>query len=478
MPSLASFIIGFNHFILAYYTTVNLLYTVLMVIAAVVTTRHIYRIEYGGYKDIFNSSQTPPVSIIVPAHNEAQSIVENVKALLALNYPSFEVIVINDGSNDDTLEHLSRSFSLRSVNQIYRPVIKTNIIKDFYVSSIHPNLTVINKPKSGKSDSLNVGVNVARYPYFCCIDADTLIEKDAFLRLVRPIIESKEPVVACGGILRIANGCTVRNGEVTKIALPGDLLSRLQIIEYLRAFLFGRAGWSAINSLMLISGAFSLFHKRSVQQIGGFSSKTVSEDMEMVVRLHRFMRKSRKPYRVVFISDPVGWTEVPSTLKMLKKQRIRWHRGLVESLLMNISMLFNPRYGRIGLFAMPYQVLIEVFSPLIEIIGYLVVVLSFVIGIISWRFFILFLLLAIVYSIFLSAGAVLLEEITYKRYPRWGDMLRLISLSIVENLGYRQINSWWRARALLHVLVKPSRWEAVKKKGFKKEAEIVNSEMY
>jgi len=449
-----------------------------MVISAIVTIRHIYRIEYGGYRDIFESSQTPPISIIVPSYNEAQSIVENVKALLALNYPSFEVIVINDGSSDDTLEHLSRSFSLRSVNNIYRPVIKTSIIKDYYVSSIYPNLTVINKPKSGKSDSLNVGINVARYPYFCCIDADTLIEKDAFLRLVRPIIESKEPVVACGGILRIANGCTVRNGEVTKIALPGDLLSRLQIVEYLRAFLFGRAGWSAINSLMLISGAFSLFHKRSAQQVGGFSLNTVSEDMEMVVKLHRFMRKSRKAYRVVFISDPVGWTEVPSTLRMLKKQRLRWHRGLVESLFMNISMLFNPRYGRIGLFAMPYQVLIEVFAPLIEIIGYVVVILSFATGIISWSFFILFLILAIVYNIFLSAGAVFLEEITYKRYPKWGDMLRLIFISVLENIGYKQINSWWRTRALLHALFRPSMWEVVKKKGFTKEAERVNTEAY
>ena len=449
-----------------------------MVIATAVTINHIYRIEYGGYRDIFESSQTPPISILVPAFNEAPSIVENVKALLALNYPSFEVIVINDGSSDDTLEHLSSSFSLRSVSHIYRPVIKTHSIKDYYVSSKYPNLTVINKTKSGKSYSLNVGINIARYPYFCCIDADTLIERDAFLRLVRPIIESKEPVVACGGILRIANGCTVRNGEVTKIALPGDLLSRLQIVEYLRAFLFGRAGWSAINSLLLISGAFSLFHKRSVQQAGGFSSKTVSEDMEMVVRLHRFMRKSRKPYRIVFISDPVGWTEVPSNLKMLKKQRIRWHRGLAESLFMNISMLFNPRYGRIGLLAMPYQVLIEIFSPLIEIIGYVVVILSFAIGIISWRFFILFLLLAIVYNIFLSAGAVLLEEITYKRYPKWGDMLRLISLSVVENLGYRQINSWWRVRALFYALIKPGKWEVAKKKGFKKEVEGVNTETY
>ncbi len=438
-----------------------------MIIATAVTISHIYRIEYGGYRDISESSHTPPVSILVPAFNEAPNIVENVKALLALNYPSFEVIVINDGSSDNTLENLLNGFSLRPVSHIYRNIIKTHVINDYYISPRFPNLTVINKTNSGKSDSLNVGINIARYPYFCCIDADTLIEKDALLRLVRPIIESRELVVACGGILRIANGCTVRNGEVTKIALPKQLLPRLQIVEYLRAFLFGRAGWSAINSLVLISGAFSLFHKKSVQQVGGFSHKTVSEDMEMVVRLHRLMRDSRKSYRVVFISDPVGWTEVPSSLAMLKKQRTRWHRGLAESLFMNISMLFNPKYGRIGLLAMPYQVLIELLSPVIEILGYVVVVLSFATGIISWRFFVLFLLLAIVYSIFLSAGAVLLEEITYKRYPKWGDMIRLISLSFIENFGYRQINSWWRAKALLIAAFRQRKWEVVKKKGFR-----------
>ncbi len=459
--------IGFNYFILAYYATVNLLYTVLMVIATAVTISYICRIAYGGYRDISESPHTPPISILVPAFNEAPNIVENVKALLALNYPAFEVIVINDGSNDDTLENLKRGFSLRSVSHIYRHVIKTNSIQDYFVSATFPNLTVINKPNSGKSDSLNVGINVARYPYFCCIDADTLIERDAFLRLVRPIIESKELVVACGGILRIANGCTVRNGEVTQIALPGDILSSLQIVEYLRAFLFGRTGWSAMNSLMLISGAFSLFHKKSVQQVGGFNRNTVSEDMEMVVRLHRFMRDSRKGYRIIFVSDPVGWTEAPSSLSMLRKQRMRWHRGLAESLFLNIRMLFNPRYGRIGMIAMPYQVFIELLSPVIEVIGYVVVVLSFATGIISWRFFMLFLSLAIVYGIFLSAGAVLLEEITYKRYPRWSDMLRLIFFSVIENIGYRQIISWWRTRGLINAIVKPRKWKVVQKKGFK-----------
>lgn len=438
-----------------------------MVIATAVTISHIYRIAYGGYRDISGSPHTPPVSILVPAFNEAPNIVENVKALLALNYPSFEVIVINDGSTDNTLDKLKSGFSLRLVSHIYRNVIKTGSIKEYYVSSTFPNMTVINKDNSGKSDSLNVGINIARYPYFCCIDADTLIEKDAFLRLVRPIIESKDLVVACGGILRIANGCTVRNGEVTQIALPKDFLSGLQIVEYLRAFLFGRAGWSAINSLMLISGAFSLFHKKSVQMAGGFSRNTVSEDMEMVVRLHRFMRDSRKRYRIIFVSDPVGWTEAPSSFSMLKKQRMRWHRGLAESLFINRSMLFNPVYGRIGLLAMPYQVIIELLSPVIEIIGYLVVILSFATGIISMRFFILFLLLAIVYGIFLSAGAVLLEEITYKRYPRWSDMLRLIFFSVIENVGYRQIISWWRTKGLINAIFKPRKWKVVQKKGFK-----------
>lgn len=438
-----------------------------MLIAIVATLFHLYRIQYGGYRDIAESTMTPPVSILVPAYNEESTVVENVRSLLTLDYPSHEIIVINDGSIDDTLKRLIEGFNLEPVDLIYRPIIKTHPVKGFYINPKISNLIVISKENSGKADSLNVGINMAKSPYFCCVDADTVLEKDALLRLIKPVIESKESVVACGGILRIANGCTIRGGQIYKVALPSDLLSNLQVVEYLRAFLFGRASWSAFNSLMVIAGAFSLFHKKSVMEIGGYSLNTVSEDMELVVRLHRKMMEKREPYRIVFVSDPIGWTEVPTGMKMLRRQRMRWHRGLAETLFMNIKMLLNPRYGKIGLLSMPYQFFIELIGPLVEVIGYGVVILSFMTGVIGLRLFIFFLFLAFLYGIFLSAGSVLLEEITYRRYPKWSDMIRLLFTAVIENIGYRQLISWWRVRALFSLVYKPRRWEYVQKKGFK-----------
>lgn len=438
-----------------------------MLIAIGSTLRHLRRIQYGGYRDIAESAMTPPVSILVPAYNEEHTVVENVRALLSLDYPSHEIIVINDGSTDGTLKRLIDGFGLKPIDLIYRPLIKTRPVKGFHVNPAIPNLTVIDKENSGKADSLNAGINMARSPYFCCVDADTVLEKDALLRLIRPVIESRDQVVACGGILRIANGCTIQKGQIRNVALPPDLLSRLQIVEYLRAFLFGRASWSAFNGLMVIAGAFSLFHKKSVREVGGYSLNTVSEDMELVVRLHRIMRKRKAPYRIVFVSDPIGWTEVPTNIRMLRRQRMRWHMGLAESLFMNIRMLLNPNYGRIGLLSMPYQFFIELIGPLIEVIGYIVVFLSFWTGLIDTRLFVFFLFLAFLYGVFLSAGAVLLEEITYRRYPGWSDMFRLLFTAVLENIGYRQLISWWRVRALLHRISKPRRWDVIQKRGFR-----------
>lgn len=431
------------------------------------TLLHLYRIQYGGYRDIAESVMTPPVSVLVPAYNEEQSIVENVRALLSIDYPSHEIIVINDGSRDRTLKRLIEGFGLLPIDMIYRPIIRTDKVNGFFTNPDIPNLIVVDKDNSGKADSLNVGINLAKNPYFCCIDADTVLENDALLRLIKYVIESKELVVACGGILRIANGCSFKQGQLQNIALPKDILSSLQIVEYLRAFLFGRTSWSVLNGLLIIAGAFSLFHKKSVQDVGGYNLNTLSEDMELVLRLHRYMREKGKTYRIVFVSDPIGWTEVPTSIEMLGKQRMRWHIGLAESLFMNIRMLLNPRYGVIGLLSMPYQFFIELIGPLIEFTGYIIVVFSYLTGIIDSRFFMLFLSLALLYSIFLSAGAVLLEEITYRRYPRWTDLIWLLLISIAENFGYRQLVSWWRFKALIFRAFSKGKWQAIKKKGFK-----------
>ena len=327
---------------------------------------------------------------------------------------------------------------------------------------------MVDKEHSGKADSLNVGINVARNPYFCSVDADTLLEKDSLLDLVRPILEDPDRIVACGGIVRIANGCAIEKGQVIKVNLPKEASVNFQVVEYLRSFLFGRAGWSSLNSLLVISGTFSMFHKKTIQKVGGYNNRTVTEDMELVVRLHRVLKEHHQRYRILFINDPIAWTVVPRTLRMLSRQRQRWHKGLAGSLFANWKMFFNPRYRQIGLFAMPAHAAIELLGPAVELMGYFTVVLSYLMGILDFRFFMLFAGLAVLYGGFLSVGSVLLSEITYRRYPSLSNLFRLVIYGILENFGYRQINAWWKVQGILQFFLNNEKktWERGEKLGF------------
>ena len=458
-----SLVVGVNYFILFYYGFVNLIYTALLLVSTVIILRHIRRIRYSPFKDFITSPETPPVSILVPAYNEERVIVRTVRSTLAVNYPFFEVIVVNDGSTDATLDTLIRTFHLRKVDRAYRNVLKTTLIRGFYYNPDVPNLLVVDKENSGKADSLNCGINVSRSPYFCTVDADSVLEENALIKLMTPTVESPVPVVACGGVIRAINGIHMENGVVRTIDLPRSSLAMLQIVEYLRAFLFGRVGLDAMNGILILSGAFSLFRKESVMEAGGYRVKNVTEDMELITRLHRRAIERKTPYAIKFISDPVCWTEVPEDLKMLGRQRRRWHLGLMQSIIQNRSALFNPRYGKFGWVILPYYLFIELLSPVVELIGYVAVVLSFLFGMLSSEFMLLFLAMAVLYGIFLSTASIFLEEVTYRRYPRWGHLFRLLLYGVIENFGYRQINSFWRCQAFLKYLVGMQKWEYVEK---------------
>jgi cellulose synthase/poly-beta-1,6-N-acetylglucosamine synthase-like glycosyltransferase len=322
---------------------------------------------------------------------------------------------------------------------------------------------VVDKENSGKADSLNCGINVSRSPYFCTVDADSVLEENALIKLMTPTVESPVPVVACGGVIRALNGIHMEDGAVRSIDLPRSSLAMFQIVEYLRAFLFGRVGLDALNGILILSGAFSLFRKASIVEAGGYRVKNVTEDMELITRLHRHAIERKTPYAIKFISDPVCWTEVPEDLKMLGRQRRRWHLGLMQSIIQNRSALFNPRYGKFGWVVLPYYLFIELLSPVVEVIGYVAVVLSYLFGMLSFEFMYLFLALAVLYGIFLSTASIFLEEITYRRYPRWGHLFRLLFYGVIENFGYRQINSFWRFQAFLKYLVGMRKWEYVEK---------------
>lgn len=461
---LTSLIIGSNYFVGFYYGVVNLVYTVLLTAALFAILSHIKRIKYSPIKDLSSSPEAPPVSVLIPAYNEEIHIVSTVSAALSMNYPFLEVIVINDASTDRTLESLIDTLGLYEIDLIYRDVIKTKPVKRFYYNAHIPNLMVIDKERGGKADALNCGINACHNPFFCSIDADSVLEKDALLRLISPVLESTVPVIACGGVVRTLNGTEIRDGTVESINLPRNTLALFQIVEYLRAFLFGRVGLDAGNAILILSGAFSLFNKAAVLEVGGYSRQNVTEDMEVIVRLHKHCRKKKKPYKIKFISDPICWTEAPETFKMLGRQRRRWHLGLMQSILQHKSVLFNPKYGRLGMFVMPYYFFIEMLSPVVEAFGYSVVLLAYFLGLISFEFFLLFLTLAIFYGMFLSTGAVFLEELTYRRYPKWSHLFKLLFYGLLENLGYRQLNSFWRVQAVCNYFAGKRRWEYVRRR--------------
>jgi cellulose synthase/poly-beta-1,6-N-acetylglucosamine synthase-like glycosyltransferase len=468
---IAAFIVGFNYFIGIYYGAVNVVYSVLLAIALVVILRHIRRISYSPFRDLESRLEMPPVSVLIPARNEKNVIVRTVESALNLNYPWTEVVVINDGSTDGTLETLISHYGLRRIDPLYRGVIKTQPVRGFYYTRTIPNLIVVDKEHGGKPDALNCGINVSKSPYVCSLDADSTLERDSLIRLVTPLIQSPVPVIATGGVVRVMNGSVQEAGVVKSIGLPRhNSLALFQIVEYLRSFLFGRVGLDALNCNLILSGAFSLFQKAAVITVGGFASGNVTEDMELVVRLHRHYSFKKIPYRIRFVSDPICWTEVPENLKMLGRQRRRWHLGLIQSIWRHKTTLLNPRYGRLGLMAMPYNVFIEMISPLIEFIGYIVIPLSYFFGMINYDFFMLFLLLAVAYGIFLSTTGIFLEELTYRRYPKWNDLFVLLMYGVLENFGYRQINSFWRFQAFFQFLFGSQTWEYVRKRGEKKPA--------
>jgi len=406
----------------------------------------------------------------VPAHNEEKTIAETVRSLQMLNYGEFEIVVINDGSTDRTLKNLIEAFELRRLDKVYRRSIPTGEIRGLYGSLSIPNLVVIDKVKGGKSDALNAGINVSRYPLFCSVDADSIIEENALLRVVKPFMEHPNETVAVGGIVRIANGCEVHEGHVTKIRLPERVIPIFQVVEYLRAFLTGRIGWSVMRSLLIISGAFGLYRKDEVIEIGGYDSTSDTEDLELVVRLHENCRRKRKPYRIIFVPDPVCWTEVPANLRVLLRQRNRWHRGLLQSLWRHRRILFNFRYGIIGSVAFPYFLFFETLGPFIEILGYVVVTLSMLLGIINWQFFFLFFTLAVMYGVFLSIAAILLEEISFRRYPGWLDLAKLLVFGVLENFGYRQILSLSKVQAFWQFLRRRRGWGDMQRGGFRKRS--------
>lgn len=409
------------------------------------------------------SDYTKPISVIVPAYNESETIIDNIESLLNLNYPQFEIIVVNDGSKDNTVEKVIAHFNLRKVEVDLNYQVPCQNISGVYSSFKFSNLILVDKENGGKADALNAGINVSRYPLFCGIDADCVVEKDALLKIVKPFLKHDE-TIAVGGIVRIANGCTIENGKVLRSELPSKLIEKFQIIEYFRAFLTSRVGWEKLNALLIISGAFGLFKKAAVIKVGGYH-KTIGEDMELTLRLHEYYRKNKIPYKVNFASDSVCWTQAPDSIKGLQSQRTRWHIGLIDSLLNHKKMLFNPKYGAVGLLSMPYFFFVEMLGPVIEMIGYVIMIIALISGILS-KYVVLIFLMAYLYGILFSFSAILFEQYSYKRYDGIKSVTNLLINSLFEQFVYRQLTVWWRFKAFFKFRKANNHWGEIKRNSF------------
>jgi cellulose synthase/poly-beta-1,6-N-acetylglucosamine synthase-like glycosyltransferase len=450
---------------LTYFVVLNGLYLVFTAIAWRGITEHLRERAYSATDETFSSPLTPPISILLPAYNEEAGIVESVRSLLGLRYPEFEVVVVNDGSSDETIERLRAAFDLMPVRKALRAGIPTAPVRGSFCSRRHPELSVVDKENGGKADALNCGVNAARYPYVCAIDADAALEEDALIRVAKPMLEDPDRVAATGGIVRIANGCVVEHGRVTTVGLPHGKLATMQVVEYFRAFLVGRVGWSRIRSLLIISGAFGLFRRSLVEAVGGWATDTVGEDVELVVRLHRYLRDRDEDYRIEFVPDPVCWTEAPEDLGQLSRQRRRWQRGLAETLWRHRRLWGNPRYGLLGTVSVPYFLVFELLGPAFQLFGYPVVVVAFVTGAVSLTFFLAFLGMALLLGVVLSVAALALEEFSFRRHTRGREAARLLLFAVLENFGYRQLNDFWRLQAFADLALRRRHWGEMKRRG-------------
>ena len=441
-------------FVLWYAIAAQLQIVVLAIGSALQLQRDRFVGRYRRVEDLLSSGAAPPVSIVVPSYNEAEGIIESIRSMQMLEYPKFEIVVVNDGSTDNTLENLIDTFGMVRVTMPYRTDIDTQPIRGVYRATLPVPLIVIDKVNGGKADALNAGTNVAQYPYVLFTDADIVLDKHCVLNAMRHVMEDRTRTVAVGGNIRPANGSQITHGRVVEPRVPSRIVERVQLLEYVRSFVASRPAWSRINSLVLISGALGLFHRDTVAEVGGMATGHLGEDLDLTLRLHRHMRLSKIPYRIVHAPDCVGWTEVPTTAAVLRRQRIRWHRGLRRALRDHRDMLFNPRYGAIGMFGWPSFFLIEFLAPIIEFAGWFVLPIAYLTGNLDVTIAIALLGIAFFVGAINSLISLYLDE-AFGYFNSPTEAARLITMAFVENMGWRQRTVWWRVRSLFGSSGKP-----------------------
>ncbi len=472
---LEAYVLGWNRFFACYSIAVNSIALLLLAVSFAGARLASALRSCKGDEMLFKEGMLPSVTIVAPAYREEATIVESVTALLNLRYPDYEVVVVNDGSPDQTLNALIERFKLEKTDAVPEGGLGTKPLRGVYRSPSFPILTVVDKSNGGKADALNAGINVSRKEYVCGIDADRLLEGEALLAAASGALDTEDEFVASGGAILPVNGCEVDRGVVERIGVPRDPVAGFQAIEYIRSFMGGRVGWARLGCLLIVSGAFGLFKKDRVVEAGGYlassgryQTDTVGEDMELIVRLRRLMLERGAPHSVAYAHDAICWTEVPGTLRMLRRQRDRWHRGLIEVLYFHRKMILNPRYGRIGVLAMPYFLLFEIIGPFVEALGYLMVAAAAVLGLLNGPFLLFLLSATILYGILVSLCSLMVPG-REGRFRGGKARAALLGYAVLENLGFRQLANLWRVGGFFSSMRKPKGWGDMARAGFRKK---------
>ncbi|MFA6580658.1 MAG: glycosyltransferase family 2 protein [Paludibacter sp.] len=466
-----------NSFFFIYACLLFIIYVLTAILSVQELKKYITKNRYVDYKSMLTFQKLPSISIIAPAYNEEKTIIENVKCLLSLQYQNFEIIIVNDGSKDHTLSKIIESFDLIKVDIAYESNLVCAPVKAIYKSTnpAYNHVMIVDKENGGKADALNAGINVSQNDLFLALDVDCIIEPDALLKMVKPFLDDSEHIViASGGVVRIANSCEVKDGKIVKVNYAHNFWAKFQVLEYFRAFTMGRMAWSKLNGLLIISGAFGLFDRKRVINVGGYDKTTVGEDLELVVRLRRYMHEVEKQkYRVAFIPDPLCWTEVPETYKVLSKQRNRWTRGGIDTIFKHRKMLFNPKYGLIGLVSFPYWVFFEWLAPILQFIGLFYLATITFLGLLNQQIFLTLLLFVFSFSVMYSLFAVFFEAYTYNKYQGATYIFQVFIFIFLEMFIYQPLNMFFSLSGNFDFFFKKNKkgWGDMTRTGFTNKKE-------
>jgi cellulose synthase/poly-beta-1,6-N-acetylglucosamine synthase-like glycosyltransferase len=485
----------YEGFVFVYGCTMLFMYALLAMLSLRGIMKFQRKNSYVDYTKMLQSPLAPGISIIAPAFNEAVTIIQNVRSLLTLNYPRFEVLIVNDGSTDDTLQKLIDEFELVQVDFAYNERIKSQPVKRLFKSSnsAYDKLVVIDKVNGkSKADASNAGINAAAYDYFLCTDVDCIIEKDTLLRMIKPfmdeehnkiketgdpcpecgyvhVIEDSVRVIATGATLRIANSCEIDEGVITRVRPPEKWLPRFQEMEYLRAYVLGKMGWSVINCVPNVSGGLGLFDKEIAIKAGGYDGKSFAEDMDMVTRMCTYMIDNKLKYAIRYIPTTQCWTEGPPNMKVFSRQRTRWGRGLAEIVTMHAKVIFNPHYKKLGLVVLPYTLFFEFLAPIIELSGILYYIYLIITGNINWHYAMILLAFVYLYSIMITTLAILWDQKTYQYYKTWGEVIGLALMAFIEPFVYHPLIVFFALRGYWFFIIgKKSNWGNMQRQGFGK----------